>query len=415
MGIFSRKKEIKRDTEIADNSSNKEEKFVPTGLSFLLSRDIVDPYSLSTYYSCIELIANSIAGIPIYVRSKEDNKIVKHNFDTAISSSDISKFNIIKMLIFDVYNNGNGYLHIKRDGSGIIKSLEYVSPNDVTVYHDNVSRKTYYQLNYSKALKVEPINIIHIYKNSLDGYVGRPISAYAKKILQLASDTDASASDFFKAGCNVNGVLQAKKWLDTEQKMEAYEEWVSSFQHKKRGANVAVLGNDFEYQQIGLNSTDAQLLQSREFNVLEICRYFNINPILVGVNTGSAYKNLEQAQLDFIIHTLLPWINSLEDEFNRKVFLPSERERFYIDFDEDKIMFSDKQSTCNYYTTLVKNGILSINEARSALGFVEKEGCDDLIIPYTNVNNNKVGTDNQGEGNPDSEEEKNTEEKEDEK
>ena len=80
----------------------------------------------------------------------------------------------------------------------------------------------------------------------------------------------------------------------------------------------------------------------------------------------------------------------IEEEFNNKLVLPSEKNSFYIDFDEDKIMFADKNSTANYYTNLVKNGLISINEAREAMGFGPREGADDLIIPYTNINDNKV-------------------------
>ena len=95
-----------------------------------------------------------------------------------------------------------------------------------------------------------------------------------------------------------------------------------------------------------------------------------------------------------VIHTLLPLIELIEEEFNKKLIRPSERKKIIIDFDEDKIMFSDKTSTANYYSTLVKNGLISINEARIAMGYTEKEGCDDLIIPYTNISDNKVDAQN---------------------
>lgn len=395
MGLFNRKKdkEIRRDIQDTEIYSGKEDgKFVPGGLDFLLHRRFTDPTSISAFYSGVEMIANSIAGIPIFVKDLNTNEIVKHSFIDSLYTANISKFMFFKMLIWDVYNKGQGFVHIKRSGREI-KELVYLSPNDVNVLQDPVTKKIYYQV-VGLSQNVEPINMIHIYKNSLNGYTGKGIPYFAKTILDIASNTDNTALDFFKAGANVNGILKSTKYMDTEQKEEAYDSWVNSFKNKTHGGNIAILGNDWSYEQVGLNNQDAEMLSSREFNVLEICRYLNISPALLGIKTATSYGNLEQAQLDFIIHTLLPLINMLEDEFNRKIFILDDRQRYVIDFDEDKIMFSDKQSTGNYYTSLVKNGIITINEARAAMGYTPKEGADDLIIPYTNVNTNKVN----GEG-----------------
>lgn len=397
MGIFSKKKnEIieKRDTEIYSGHNEGEEKYIPKGIEFMLNRNPSEPTAISAFYSGVEMISNSIAGIPIFVKDVNTKEIVKHSFVDAINGASLSKFMFIKMIIWDIYLSGQAFVYIRRSGRDI-KELVYLRPTDVQVNvisTDTFPRKVIYKISRMGDLNVEPINMIHLYKNSLDGITGKGVPFFAKRILDIASNTDSTALDFFKAGANVNGILKSSKFMDTEQKEEAYQAWVSSFKDKVHGGNIAILGNDWTYEQVGMNNQDAEMLASREFNVLEVCRYLNISPALLGIKTATAYGNLEQAQLDFILHTLLPLINMLQDEFNRKIFLKDERNKYFIDFDEDKIMFSDKTSTGNYYSSLVKNGIISINEAREALGYVKKDdpGCSDLIIPYTNINNNKV-------------------------
>ena len=161
--------------------------------------------------------------------------------------------------------------------------------------------------------------------------------------------------------------------------------------HSGDGASgLAILKQNMEYQPIGTNATDSQLLETRLFNVTEVARFFNISPVLLGDLSKSSYNTIEAANLEFVSHTLLPYISLIECEFNRKLLKQSERAVYSIDLDENYLLRTDKTSTANYLSTLVAGGILSINEARNQLGFGEIEGGDSHIIAYTDINQNKI-------------------------
>ena len=410
MGIFSRrqKTEIKRDVSNDVQRPEHVTAYSQIGKSFNLNKWATDPETISAFFGGVELISNSIANVPIYVKDINSLEIIKnHPVVTALKYGKMTQFNFIKQLIHDVYVSGNGVAYIRRDINGDVKELIYCPIGTYTIYFDELTRSVYYQITFlTESRLLDSSNVIHIFKNSKNGMVGLGINRYATIVLPLSSAADKSALEFYDAGGNVNGILQGKRHLDTEEKMEAYDEWTNAFRGGNKNGNIAVLGNDFEYKQVGISQRDAQSLETRQFNVLEICRYLNINPVLLGISTGSTYNNIEQAQMDLVIHTLLPLINLIQEEFNRKLIRPSQRGKYEIDFDEDKILFSDKQSTANYLTTLTKNGILSINESRTTLGYAEKEGCDDLIIPYTDVNANKVNGGSEEEKEEQSEDEK---------
>ena len=53
-------------------------------------------------------------------------------------------------------------------------------------------------------------------------------------------------------------------------------------------------------------------------------------------------------------------------------------------------MKADKQSTANYLSTLVSNGIISRNEARKYLGYQDIEGGDEITVSYTDISQNTV-------------------------
>lgn len=400
MGLFSRNKPKQEETVEKREEPQVEVSTVPVGLSFLLRRGQFNEDAVAAFWGGLELISNSVAGVPVVVRSKTTNEVIEqHPLSIVLENGLMTKFMLIKSLIQDTYKYGNGFAWIKRASDGTPIEIVYRPHGTMSIVYNSQNRQLYYIDPAIKKGKIEPINVIHIYKNTKDGINGIGLPFYAQKILGLANATDNAAKDFFDSGCNLSGVLKSNRPLTSAQKIDVLNSWRAAF-NGSQGANVGILGNDMDFQSVGVNSSDSQLLESREFNVQEIARYLNISPILLGVQSGATYNSIEQANLDLIVHTLLPLINILQEEFNRKLLKPSERDLF-IDFDEDKIAFASKNDTANYLANLTKNGIISINEARAKLGLTPRDGADRLIIPFTDINANTV------DGNKNNEEEDN--------
>ena len=83
----------------------------------------------------------------------------------------------------------------------------------------------------------------------------------------------------------------------------------------------------------------------------------------------------------------------VEEEINRKMLSPSERETIFIDFDENELLRTNKQSTASYLQTLTNAGIITRNEAREMLGLNIKDGADNLSVSYSDVNQNTIKSD----------------------
>lgn len=391
MGLFDRKSKT---IESRDNNVQVEpqEKYtVPVGLEFLT------PYltkgeatAVSAFFSGLQLISSTIASIPIHVKNTKTGDIVSHSIDSALNNSLLNRFNLIKQLVWDLYVNGNGMFYIKRAADGTPIELIYCPSGSYSIIYNEANRKLYYLNANITTKKIEPVNVIHVVMNSKDGINGKGIPLYAKKLLDIALATDTHAKNYFENGANIDGILKSSKPLTSNQKIDIKQSWQSVHGAGKQGG-IAVVGNDMDYTPIGSNANDAQMIQTREFNAQEVCRYLNIDPILLGLSSTTAYNSLEQAQLSFLSHCIYPLISLIEAEFNRKLLKPSEKSTLYVDFDENHIMFADKAATANYYSTLVKNGIMTINEARHNLGLQPVDGGDKPIIPFTDLSQNTVG------------------------
>lgn len=363
--------------------------------------------SLSAVYSAVELISNSIALLPIQVKFKDDKGEAQinndHELNIAFNNNDMSKYMIIKMMVADMLLFGNGYALIERSG-GHVTGIRYLEANDVQVQWDKYKKKLYYTCNTVAGKVIQPENILHIYKNSRDGHTGIGVLKYAARTIDLANYTENSSLDFFAKGLNVTGIIHAKQPMNKNQAQQALNSIEGNVNADK--AYYKFLPFDIDFQPLTQNAKDAQMIETRLFNVSEIARFFNISPVLLQDLSKSSYSTVEAANLQFLTQTLLPYISIIEAEFNRKLV---GEENIFIDLDEREFLRTDSQSTANYYVTLVNAGILSRNEVREQLGYNKVDGADELAIPYTNTEQNTFGNkseEEKPEEKPEPEEEK---------
>ena len=365
--------------------------------------------SLSAVYSAVELISNSIALLPIQVKFKDDKGDPQinndHELNLAFNNNDMSKYMIIKMMVADMLLFGNGYALIERSG-GHVTGIRYLEANDVQVQWDKYKKKLYYTCNTVAGKVIQPENILHIYKNSRDGHTGIGVLKYAARTIDLANYTENSSLDYFAKGLNVTGIVHAKQPMNKIQAQQALNSIEGNVNADK--AYYKFLPFDIDFQPLTQNAKDAQMIETRLFNVSEIARFFNISPVLLQDLSKSSYSTVEAANLQFLTQTLLPYISIIEAEFNRKLV---GEENIFIDLDEREFLRTDSQSTANYYVTLVNAGILSRNEVREQLGYNKVEGGDELAIPYTNTEQNTFGDKSEEENDTDEKPEDKEEEK----
>ena len=343
---------------------------------------------LSTVFRCINIISESIAVLPLGVYTKNGVR-VDHDIDYVFRDSDnkLTKFEMIKQMVQSVLIKGNGFIHITRNSDGTVKKLRWLESCDVNIFYEKQSNTLYYTVPVLfNNKKIETVNMIHLKMFSHDGINGVSILNIGSKALRLGTTLENNAYNFFANGCNLSGVLSVASSLTPQQIKDIHKAWDESYVN---GSGVAVLQGNMNYQSVSNSAKDNELLSSREYTVKDICRWFGVSPVLLGLS-GSTYTSLEQAQTDFVLHTLLPWVEAIEEEFTKKLLLPSEQKSMEIVLDENYLLRMDKNTEANYYSTMVNNGLFTRNEARGRLGLQPVEGGDELLIPYTKISDNTI-------------------------
>lgn len=347
--------------------------------------------SLAAYFAAKELICNSVAQLPFRVKRNNETDY-NHSLNFIFRNTLLSKFNFMKMLMSDIIDYGNAYAYIKRGNDGTPTGLIYCEHGTCMEHYNQRTQDLYYTIPFLRKGKIEPINVLHFYKNSRNGIEGISLMNYASDVVNISQNTDRAAMNYYKNGCAINGALTIKgsRRNNKEEARQAFQE-----AHGPSGSGLIILDDSTEYTPMSSSANDAQMLEARSFNVEEIARFFNISPVLIGDLSHSSYNTIEAANMEFVSHTLMPYIALIEEELNRKLIKPSEFGIISIDLDETFLLRGDKATTASYLQTLVSGGIMSINEARTQLGLQEKNNCDDLIIAYTKIEDNKI-TDEKG-------------------
>ena len=326
---------------------------------------------LSTAYACTNILSNSVALLPLKVVSYKNGKKeeIDHPLNRILNlkpNSKYNKFNFLKLLIESVILNGNGYVYINRDDKLNVKSLELIDPAYVQPLLQQDGSVKYVVAGMQSA--VDSSNMIHLFQHCDEMFNGISLLKYASMALRGAYDKENHADKFFAGGGGLLGVLKASAPLTNDQKEQIARSWEKSVA-KTAGGGVAILPQGLDFQSISVSPEDEQLLESREFDVIQICRFFNVSPLKVFDYAHLSYNSLEQVSLSYLQDSVLPYTQLMEDEFNRKLFKPSEIGQLSIDFDYSALMQADKKTEVEYYRALLVNGIASINEVRDRLGF----------------------------------------------
>jgi HK97 family phage portal protein len=343
---------------------------------------------LSTVYRCVEVISDSVAQLPLEPYRIDGNgyrsKHVSHPSYYLLNREPeprMSRFTFMKTLITSVLLNGNGYALIERDGHGNATALRLLHPGEVALYESPAERngsqgRIMYGV-YRMDRMLDDSEVIHVLNFSVDGVHGISTLAHARHTLELSTDNEAHARGFFKGGANLAGIIGVDGVLSKQQREDIKAGWESTFSAQSGKPNgVAVLSGNMKFQPVTVNPVDSQLLETRKFNVIDVCRFFGVSPVKAFDLSHSSYSTVEATQLAFLTDTLAPLLEKIELEFERKLFRPSEKRGIEVRFDTSVLLRADISSQAAYYNTLFQIGAISPNEIRKNLNMEALEDGD---------------------------------------
>ena len=377
MGLFNRKKPDVSETE--KRSVISEENVWGLALNYggFSTYKTSQALALSAVYRCVEVITNSVASLPVKLYRVDEKGFryeLKNDLSYILSKRPNRKMNaytFYKLMMKDVLMAGNAYALIMRDGNKVI-GLQYI-PAGLVSPIDKIDHIEYMVTGIKGTVRQE--DIIHILNYSDNGVIGISVLAHARRVLGIADAGDKSAENFYKSGGCTSGFLKFTGPSSGAQRQEILSAWNQATGGPNNGPNgIAVLPSNVDYTQLSVDPADSQLLESRQFSVVEICRFFGVSPSMAFDLTHASYNNSEMAELAFLNDTLRPILTKIELEFEIKLFQPEDN--LDIKFDVNELLRTDKKSQAEYLTKMFNLGTMSPNEIRRELDMEPVEGGD---------------------------------------
>ena len=334
--------------------------------------------ALSAVYRCVEVITNGVASLPVklYRTDEKGFKYEMHNNLSFILSKKptgkINAFTFYKLIVKDILLQGNAYALILRNGKGEIIGLQYIQAGLVSPI-DRGDRIEYQVTGIKGFVRQE--DILHFMNYTDNGVYGISVLTHARRTLGIADYGENASENFYKSGGCTTGFLKFDGPSSGKQREEILSAWNQATGGVRNQPNgIPVLPANVNYTQLSVNPADAQLLESREFSVVEICRFFGVSPTKCFDLTHASYNNSEMAELAFLNDTLRPLLTKIEMEMETKLFKPEEG--YDIKFDVSELLRTDKKSQAEYFTKMFNLGVLSPNDIRKELDMDEIEGGD---------------------------------------
>lgn len=328
---------------------------------------------LSAVYRCVDVKSSDIGAMPWDVFRyrgnlewvKEENHFSYKMLNSQPNPS-CSSFTFWKTLTAQIELNGNGYARIYRDTSGNPYQLElltgavimYLRP-DLTVYY---SYKNPYTM---EDVFIDGDDMIHVLNFSYDGLLGVSTLTHAANITGLAASSDGQAKGFFSSGANLSGILSVPGKIDATKAAALKASWGTAFALNATTGNaggVAVLEGGAEFKPVSVNPKDAQMLETRTFNIIDICRFFGVHPSKAFDTSSASYASAESYQLGYITDTMTPLARKIDNEVNRKLYRPSQRDKVKAILRVREMRSADLDTLKNYYTGMFQVGAYSPND-----------------------------------------------------
>jgi HK97 family phage portal protein len=341
-------------------------------------------FEIVAFFSAVSLISDTISTLPIDCLYRKDGEIYPFRPRPVwVDQPDVDNTRQAhyQQVLVSLLTDGNSFTRVFRDGNGEIVNLVVLDPLSVEIRRNALGRKMFIVTGEKDALS--SAEIVHI-TDLLEPGALRGVSRVTKlnNALGVASALQSYAATFFGSGATTSGVIEFPGPLLTKEQAQTLQEGFDS-RHKgwKKAHKTGILSGGAVYKQTTVPNDSAQFLESRRFSVEEIARAFNIPLHMLGVPDTASYASVEQNAIQFVTHTLRPYVEKLEWAYTQLLPNPA-----YIKFNVNGLMRGDYATRIQSYSVGSQAGFLSVNDIRRMEDMRSVFGGDAYRVPLANVN-----------------------------
>jgi HK97 family phage portal protein len=340
---------------------------------------------LDTVWACIDRRATTIASLPLFVYKRDargQKELARaHSLWRLLHDSPnarMTPYDFWRVMVMNHDLRGNAYARIERNDRGEVSALWPMPADQVSCAVLESGELLYkYTINGEDFYFPEDA-VLHL-RNLGNGTVGMDKLDFMRAGVAEAGSQVQSASKVWASSGKPTGVLMIDHVLKPEQRTAL----LSRFAGMTEGSasRLYLLEANMKYQQLSISPEQQQMLESRRFSVEQMCRWYDVPPVLVHhANVTTWGSGIEQIMDGFYKLTIRPMLVQIEQALAKRVLSPAERVKMSVEFSLDALLRGNASQRAEVYSKLLQNGVITIAEARQLEGWPQMDGTDGLNV-----------------------------------
>lgn len=360
-------------------------------------------------FAAMRVISETMASFPLCTLEQEDyrttHKATDHPLWSLLHDAPNPEQDIMSWLDMQVAMQagwGNAYAEVQRNSLGEIVALWPIHPSRLPV--SNIRRNVTDPRQWGGIVAGEPGEIVYYVRNndgtataipasdmlhvpgvlSKNGITGNGIPVMCANAIGVAMATELHAGAFFRNGAVSNVAIKSEKVVSRETAERLREQWQKTFSGVHNHYKTLLLEDGMTPIPFSMSPESSQLVEARQFGVTQVAMCFRLPPHLIGDLSRSTNNNIEQQALEFVQHTMLPWVVRWEKALYRQLLTPKEKAKYRFKFNMMGLLRGDSAARAQFYRVMFDLGAFSPNDIREREDENPIEGGDQHFIQGNN-------------------------------
>lgn len=341
--------------------------------------------SIPAVKSSVELISNSIAQLPVYLYSEneEDGSVEKLTDDRIdVLNQEANDFensySLKKKVVQDYLLRGRSYIY--KDHLGKLHHIPAKNVAEELYTEDSltISKREYKVQGLTSDVLLSNDEVILI-DSGTNGLLADNYQLFQTAISQLEYQ-----HSIMNNGAVPTGILKAATRLTEGTINRLRTSFDSLYKGTKNAGKTVLLEEGLDFTPISMNPNEVQLIEANKQIVSEIARIFNLPESMIN-SAANKYASNEQNSIQFLQGTLSPIITAIENAFDKTLLHRAEKDLgFYFRFETSEILRTTESEKIKAVSDGLKAGIYSFNESRAKLD-LPKTDKDYFVLSIGNV------------------------------
>lgn len=338
--------------------------------------------SITALWRAISILSGVVASLPIAVYRVTDTSAERkrtHPITRLLARNPsrlYTKFDFIQTLVLHLSICGNFFALIIRNGAGNPTSLAILNPMNVKIEINSRNEVIYVYTETRQdgnqftttTKRYNSDRIIHVSGLSWTAVLGEDVMRMFQDVLSTGVSYQDFLASFFANSAFLAGAIETPQKLDAEAYKRMKDSWQSTYGGTKKAGGVAILEQGSKYQKIGLTPDEAGTGTVKNINVADIALITGVPAFLLEHLDRATYHNVEQLNIAFVLYTVHPLCQNIQEELARKLLPENEQETHEIRFDLNSLLLADAKTRAERIDRLMKWGIINRDEARAMEG-----------------------------------------------